>query len=237
MKLQHANLRHPISLFKVKSSLGPLETEAMNIVWKQKTCSVRDVVNALPHDQARAYTTIMTVMDHLYQKGFVSREKVKKSYIYVPVAKEEPLTMLSLKKIFSDLSVRYGKGLAIQTVLGVSIPGFPTVPFTTRAPAPVWYGMGLTLAIALLGFSAVDLLKNLHSLGTLDYFTLIASEPTLIKEHLMLSLPAIIESIPIINALTTVISLASAILLVRKLMKLFDRSATSPRLVGGASSE
>lgn len=227
MKLQNVKPQQPIALFGVKNSLGPLEAEAMKVIWRQKTCSVRDVVNALPHDKARAYTTIMTVMDHLYQKGFVSREKVKKSYVYVPIVREELLSALSLRRIFSDLSIRYGKGMTLRAVLGVSFPKLPT---------PVWYSMGLTLVSTLLWLSAVDLLKNLHSLGTFDYLALIASEPVLIKEHLMLLWPALIESIPVINSVTTVVSLVSAVLLIRRIMKLFDQSAVSRRLIGGVSS-
>ena len=44
--------------------------------------SVRQVLEALPDGRHRAYTTVMTVMDNLFQKGFVERERVGRAYAY-----------------------------------------------------------------------------------------------------------------------------------------------------------
>ena len=217
-----------VSLFSFKSSLGPLETKVMDVIWIKRICSVRDVLSSLPRERSFAYTTIMTVMDHLYQKGLVTREKVKKTYVYSSFAKEQSLTMLSLRRILADLSIQYGKGVMLMTALSISIPKFPLLP------APIWYGMGLTITAVLLGLSAVDLLRNLHVLGTFEYMTLLVSDPALMKAHIFLSLPAIIESIPIINAVTTTFSFVSAVILVRKLLRSFDQDQVSLRIGGSA---
>lgn len=44
--------------------------------------TVRQVVDALPVERRRAYTTVMTVLDNLFHKGFVARELSQRAYTY-----------------------------------------------------------------------------------------------------------------------------------------------------------
>lgn len=67
----------------VKNSLGPLEQQVLRIVCDSGRSTVRAVVETLNH--AYAYTTIMTTMDRLYQKGLLRRETRRKAYVYTPV--------------------------------------------------------------------------------------------------------------------------------------------------------
>lgn len=62
--------------------LGPLEAKIMAIAWgAQRPLSVRDVVEGLGRS-ASAYTTVMTVMGRLTEKGVLRREQVGKAYLY-----------------------------------------------------------------------------------------------------------------------------------------------------------
>ena len=67
----------------VRASLGPLEEQVLRIVCDSGKTTVRDVVLALEHRYA--YTTIMTTMDRLFQKGLLRRETRNKAYVYTPV--------------------------------------------------------------------------------------------------------------------------------------------------------
>ncbi len=62
--------------------LGPLEWQVLEIVWEMKECSVREVVRRLP--EGRAYTTVMTTLARLHQKGILSCNKVNRKYLYSP---------------------------------------------------------------------------------------------------------------------------------------------------------
>ena len=65
--------------------LGELEAAAMDIVWgSSHAVAVRDVLEALAPERPLAYTTVMTVMDNLYRKGFLRREKHGRAYVYQP---------------------------------------------------------------------------------------------------------------------------------------------------------
>ncbi len=60
---------------KIASSLGSLEKEIMEILWKLKTASVRSVLNQLCKKREVAYTTIMTTMSRLHAKGVLKRQQ------------------------------------------------------------------------------------------------------------------------------------------------------------------
>ena len=69
--------------------LGPLERELLDAVWRLGPASVRDVLAAVEH--AVAYTTAMTVLDRLYKKGILDRERVGRAYVYSAAASSEQL--------------------------------------------------------------------------------------------------------------------------------------------------
>ena len=58
----------------VERYLGSLEAEIMRVLWDKPRLPVRSVVELLPGRRARAYTTVMTVMNRLFEKGLLQRE-------------------------------------------------------------------------------------------------------------------------------------------------------------------
>jgi len=68
--------------------LGPLESEVMAVLWKRKQpMSPRDVLDVLNRDrkQPLAYTTVMTVMARLAEKGILARQPAGRGYAYEPL--------------------------------------------------------------------------------------------------------------------------------------------------------
>jgi predicted transcriptional regulator len=64
----------------VLTSLGSLERQTLDEVWRKKEVCVHDVVDAL--GDRFAYTTVMTTLDRLYKKGYLIRRKVGRAYAY-----------------------------------------------------------------------------------------------------------------------------------------------------------
>ncbi len=62
--------------------LAPLELDCLNILWPLGEATVRDVQQALQPTRPRAYTTIMTILDRLAQKGVVQRQKSGRAWLY-----------------------------------------------------------------------------------------------------------------------------------------------------------
>ncbi|MFJ8974466.1 MULTISPECIES: BlaI/MecI/CopY family transcriptional regulator [Streptomyces] len=67
--------------------LGDLEDAVMTRVWQwNRPVTVREVLEDLQQERSIAYTTVMTVMDNLHQKGWVRREVDGRAYRYTAVS-------------------------------------------------------------------------------------------------------------------------------------------------------
>ncbi|MGW0907540.1 BlaI/MecI/CopY family transcriptional regulator [Streptomyces sp. NPDC002853] len=67
--------------------LGELEDSVMTRVWKwNRPVTVREVLEDLQQERSIAYTTVMTVLDNLHQKGWVRREAEGRAYRYEAVS-------------------------------------------------------------------------------------------------------------------------------------------------------
>jgi len=67
--------------------LGELEDAVMTRVWKwNRPVTVREVLEDLQQERTIAYTTVMTVLDNLHQKGWVRREAEGRAYRYEAVS-------------------------------------------------------------------------------------------------------------------------------------------------------
>src|SRR5262249_22650727 len=69
-------------------TLTACEAEVMNVVWARSAVTVQDVVDAIPRELA--YTTVMTTLKILEDKGFVKRgEKRGRAYVYRALVSSE----------------------------------------------------------------------------------------------------------------------------------------------------
>ncbi|GAA4854391.1 BlaI/MecI/CopY family transcriptional regulator [Kitasatospora terrestris] len=73
--------------------LGELENDIMTRVWQwNRPVTVREVLQDLVSEREIAYTTVMTVLDKLYRKGWLRREQSGRAYVYEPVSSREAYT-------------------------------------------------------------------------------------------------------------------------------------------------
>jgi predicted transcriptional regulator len=70
---------------------GELEAAVMDFLWSHgEPATVRDVLTGLVRTRQLAYTTVMTVMDNLFKKGWLTREPVaSRAYRYRTVLSRE----------------------------------------------------------------------------------------------------------------------------------------------------
>jgi len=62
--------------------LAPLELDCMTALWLLGEGTVREIREMLAPRRPRAYTTIMTIMDRLTQKGIVERQRNGRAWKY-----------------------------------------------------------------------------------------------------------------------------------------------------------
>jgi BlaI family penicillinase repressor len=89
-------------------TLTACEAEVMNVVWSQKSVTVQDVVDAIPRELA--YTTVMTTMKILEDKGFIVRGKKRgRAYSYEALVSCESASTTTVNEManrFFDGSVK-----------------------------------------------------------------------------------------------------------------------------------
>jgi BlaI family penicillinase repressor len=56
----------------------------MKIVWQRDSVTVRDVYEAILEQRKVAYTTVMTMMKILEQKGYLRKKQADRAHVYTP---------------------------------------------------------------------------------------------------------------------------------------------------------
>jgi predicted transcriptional regulator len=79
--------------------LAPLELECLSVLWPIGEGTVRDIHRGLAETCPRAYTTVMTIMDRLEQKGIVARRKVGRAFHYKAMLGVEEARLKAVEKI------------------------------------------------------------------------------------------------------------------------------------------
>lgn len=82
-----------------KKVLGDLEADVMKIIWKNGKATVRDVYEQLRLEKNLAYTTVMTIMGRLAEKGLLAKEAQGNAYVYTPTISEKDFA----KKVVSEV--------------------------------------------------------------------------------------------------------------------------------------
>lgn len=92
----------------LQKALGDLEAEIMELVWRECEASVGDVLRLIGQKREIAYTTVMTVMGRLAEKGLLKKEKIGKMYLYRPAVSQEEfsrsIARLILRGLGNDLT-------------------------------------------------------------------------------------------------------------------------------------
>lgn len=90
-------------------TLGPLESEVMAALWRAEAAmTVRDTLEAVNQDRSEelAYTTVMTVLSRLADKGILVRERRGRGFVYSTVAGDEAeIAVREVLRRFGDAAV------------------------------------------------------------------------------------------------------------------------------------
>lgn len=113
--------------------LAPLELECLSVLWPLGEGTVRDIHRALAASRPRAYTTVMTIMDRLEQKGIVARRKVGRAFLYQPKLSAEEARLKAVEKIVEG----FFNGSPEALVAHLSDRGNVATPARATAPAMV----------------------------------------------------------------------------------------------------
>lgn len=81
-----------------------LELQVLSVLWDKGPSTVRDVLAALPDGKERAYTTVLTIMQNMEKKGFLSRSQKGNAHVYEPKESQQktlgPMMQNLLRNVF-----------------------------------------------------------------------------------------------------------------------------------------
>jgi len=60
----------------------PAELEILQIIWEHGPCTVREVMNWLSSKRPRAYTSVMSLMNVMADKGMLKQKARGKAFVY-----------------------------------------------------------------------------------------------------------------------------------------------------------
>lgn len=129
-------LRHSIL------DLSPLELDCMNALWPVGEATVRDIQEALQPTRPRAYTTIMTILDRLAQKGIVVRSKSGRAWVYRPNLTAQDARSQALAHLVDGFFAGSSEGLARHlaeqggTLAPADFQSAVAAPQSLHAPRP-----------------------------------------------------------------------------------------------------
>jgi BlaI family transcriptional regulator, penicillinase repressor len=108
--------------------LAPLELDCMATLWPLGQATVREIREALAPRRARAYTTIMTIMDRLARKGIVERSKSGRAYVYRPRLTAEDARSQALAQVLDKFFGGSHEALLAQLTASARNPAGSSQP-------------------------------------------------------------------------------------------------------------
>ena len=82
-------------------TLTEAELRLMRVLWDRGEGTVADVVAALPKRQALAYSTVLTTLRILEQKGYVTHSQEGRAFVYRPLVDRDAARRSAVRHIVS----------------------------------------------------------------------------------------------------------------------------------------
>ena len=89
------------------------ELAILNVLWAQGACTVRDVHERLSQERDMGYTTVLKLMQIMFEKGLVTRDDSQRSHVYKARQKEQT----TQRMLVSDLLARAFGGSTEKLVM------------------------------------------------------------------------------------------------------------------------
>lgn len=82
-------------------TLTDAELRLMQVLWDRKSATVGDVVDTLAGREAPAYSTVLTTLRILEQKGYVRHEKDGRAFVYYPIVGRQDAQRSAIQYLMS----------------------------------------------------------------------------------------------------------------------------------------
>jgi predicted transcriptional regulator len=100
----------------------PAELEVLRILWQRNPLSVREVMDVLNRRRPRAYTSVMSLLGVMTDKGLLARKPRGRAFVYAPKAGQKK----TMRRMLADLLGRAFEGSASLMVAHLLEEANPT---------------------------------------------------------------------------------------------------------------
>ena len=88
------------------STLTEAELRLMHVIWEKRAASAGEVLDALPKSPPTAYSTVVTTLRILEEKGYLRHTKEGRAFVYQPVIDRSEASRSAvrhlLRRFFND---------------------------------------------------------------------------------------------------------------------------------------
>jgi BlaI family penicillinase repressor len=98
------------------------ELEVLKVLWDRGSSTVREVMDVLNAERPRAYTSVMSLLNVMTDKGLVVRQSQGRAFVYRPKSDRER----TLRRMVGDLLGRAFEGSTSQLVAHLLDQSKPT---------------------------------------------------------------------------------------------------------------
>jgi BlaI family transcriptional regulator, penicillinase repressor len=79
-------------------TLTPQELSIMKVIWRLGSATVREVYEALRAKRSIAYTTVMTMMNVLEEKGYLKKQRADRAFRYRPTRSRQQVVTAMVRE-------------------------------------------------------------------------------------------------------------------------------------------
>ncbi|HEV2112032.1 MAG TPA: BlaI/MecI/CopY family transcriptional regulator [Gammaproteobacteria bacterium] len=97
------------------------ELEILRVLWQHGDCTVRQVHDSLARDNPVAYTTVLTTLQIMHQKGLVKRDESERAHVYAATLSQRR----AQKRFLGKLLHRVFEGSSTELVMQALGSGKP----------------------------------------------------------------------------------------------------------------
>lgn len=187
-------------ILEIKSKLGNLEEKILSLIDDEKI-SPREMMNKLRNNKFYAYTTVMTVMDRLYKKGYLKREKIGRTFYYKKIDDFEKMINRNNIDLVDSLIGHLGR-LNLLDIYLMLILFKPLIMFLRRNGNLFYVKSIYYLLVFIL---STNILLNSYLNGFFEYMVSIFQNPSFLLSNLRLNFLYIFETIPVNNIILLIL--------------------------------
>lgn len=114
MDLKHFTRKSGHAGKGVEKLVGELEMDIMRVVWVHESVTVREVLTAVSTSRTLAYTTVMTVMSRLADKGLLNVDRQGKTHTYRAAYTREAWEAQTVGQVVQSLISDFGGEVAVS---------------------------------------------------------------------------------------------------------------------------